>query len=316
MYKVEVPTNGMGDSVTMRLVNLVDRSDEIHLSSQTMQSFNGKLYISGTLSKDTSSGVQIEVIGPDNTNIFGPLYINTNYQGSFSADFPITGPGDYEVSFTDASGYIGDRIITIVSPNMTDTPPDVTIAAAVLFAEEKASRDNPAYFVVQTEDRPFRVYTSASVDWVVEYVDPSGVLHMVNDQGELNPEEIRANGNGKAVYFKVYPYRYFGHQQCFPLCRECKFRIRQPNRPVGVCVPVFNPGTDPEIPGFCHTGFFRAGMHDCPSPSAEIIFHGHESDSHYLHDHLRQRTIPGSILEAFFISPNQQIEHVRGSLVR
>jgi hypothetical protein len=208
MYKVEVPTNGMGNSVTMRLVNLVDRSDEIHLSSQTTQSFNGKLYITGTLSKDTSSGVQIEVIGPDNTNIFGPLYINTNYQGSFSADFPITGPGDYEVSFTDANGYIGDRIITVVRPNTTYAPPDVTTAATVSFAQGKASRDNPIYFIVQTENRPFRVYTSASVDWVVEYVDIAGVLHMVNDQGELNPEEIRANGNGKAVYFKVYPYKY------------------------------------------------------------------------------------------------------------
>ena len=208
MYKVEVPTNGMGDSVTMRLVNLVDRSDEIHLFSQTVQNFNGKLYIAGTLSKDTSSGVQIEVIGPDNTNIFGPLYINTNYQGSFSADIPITQPGDYEVSFTDANGYIGDRIITIVSTNTTAAPPAVAAMASVFIAHAKASRDTPAYFVVQTDNKPFRVYTSSSVDWVVEYVDPSGVLHMVNDQGELNPEVIRANGNGKAVYFKVYPYKY------------------------------------------------------------------------------------------------------------
>ena len=32
-YKVEVPVNGMGDSVTMRLVQIVDRSDEIQMDS-------------------------------------------------------------------------------------------------------------------------------------------------------------------------------------------------------------------------------------------------------------------------------------------
>ena len=32
-YKVEVPVNGMGDSVTMRLVRIVDRSEEIEMDS-------------------------------------------------------------------------------------------------------------------------------------------------------------------------------------------------------------------------------------------------------------------------------------------
>ena len=32
-YKVEVPVNGMGDSVTMRLVQIVDRSEEIQMDS-------------------------------------------------------------------------------------------------------------------------------------------------------------------------------------------------------------------------------------------------------------------------------------------
>ncbi|MEN6442829.1 MAG: hypothetical protein ABFC71_03650 [Methanoregula sp.] len=208
VYKVEVPTNGMGDSVTMRLVNLVDRSDEIHLSSQTTQSFNGKLYVTGTLSTDASSGVQIEVIGPDGSHIFGPMYINTNYQGSFSADIPITQSGDYEVSFTDAQGYVGKRIITVISTDATIAPPTAATTAGVHSAHVKASRDNPAYFVVRPGTGSFKVYTSSSIDWVIEYVDTASVLHMINDHGELNPEEIMVKSNGKAVYFKIYPYKY------------------------------------------------------------------------------------------------------------
>ena len=39
MYKVEVPTSGMGDSITMRVVNLIDRSDDIQMNSPTLSEF-------------------------------------------------------------------------------------------------------------------------------------------------------------------------------------------------------------------------------------------------------------------------------------
>ncbi len=113
MYKVEVPTNGAGDSVNMRVVYLFDRSDDIQLSSSATQNFNGKMTISGTIRGDENSGVQIEVIGPSDDVVFGPRFINTDYQGNFAIDVPITEPGDYEVSFTDARGYVGKRIITV-----------------------------------------------------------------------------------------------------------------------------------------------------------------------------------------------------------
>jgi hypothetical protein len=51
--------------------------------------------------------------------VFGPRFVNTDYEGSFSADVPITVPGDYEVSFTDAKGFIGTRIMTV---NGAQTP--------------------------------------------------------------------------------------------------------------------------------------------------------------------------------------------------
>ena len=46
-YKVEVPANGLGDSVTMRLVQLVDRSDDLELCLSS----NPELY-----RKDVCSG--------------------------------------------------------------------------------------------------------------------------------------------------------------------------------------------------------------------------------------------------------------------
>src|SRR5512136_498295 len=57
MYKVEVPTSGMGDSITMRVVNLVDRSDDLQLSSPTYLAFSGKIPVSGTIKGDENSGV-------------------------------------------------------------------------------------------------------------------------------------------------------------------------------------------------------------------------------------------------------------------
>src|SRR5512138_3243323 len=111
-YKVEVPVNGMGDSVTMRLVRIVDRTTDIQLESPDVQQFTGTLVITGIIKGDENAGVQVEVFGPDNTAVFGPQFVNTNYEGAFSTDVPISTPGEYEVSFTDAKGFIGTRIIT------------------------------------------------------------------------------------------------------------------------------------------------------------------------------------------------------------
>ena len=123
-YKVEVPANGDGESVTARVVQLIDRSDEIFLSSPETQNFKNTMYVAGTIKGDENSGVQLEVLGPDGSVVFGPKYVNTNDKGDFSADVPVTAPGDYEISFTDAAGYIGSRTITILG--IANTPPATT----------------------------------------------------------------------------------------------------------------------------------------------------------------------------------------------
>jgi hypothetical protein len=216
IYKVEVPVNGMGDSVTMRLVQIVDRADEIQLDSSTTQVFTGKLTVAGTIKGDENSGVQVEVIGPDNSQVFGPQYVNTNYLGAFSTEVPITTPGEYEVSFTDSKGFIGTRIITAIgSQTPIATLSDTATPKTVLFAHMKASRNAPAYFIVKTGSGPVMLYTSSSVDWVIEYIDDTGVLHVENNQGEQNPEKAAITGSGKTIYVKVYPYKYAEQSEVF-----------------------------------------------------------------------------------------------------
>ncbi|HJX55438.1 MAG TPA: hypothetical protein VJ350_01255 [Methanoregula sp.] len=206
MYKVEVPTSGMGDSITMRVVNLIDRSDDIQMNSPLYQNFDGKMSVAGTIRGDENSGVQIEVIGPDNLVVFGPFYINTNYQGGFATEVPIKEPGDYEVIFTDAKGYVGNRIITVAGqqPLTSGTNPAAT-KTVVVSAHTKSSRDNPAYFAIMGGSRLVTIHTSSSIDWILEYADDKGVIHVVNEENEKSPEKVQVQGKGQTIYIKAYP---------------------------------------------------------------------------------------------------------------
>jgi hypothetical protein len=215
-YKVEVPVNGMGDSVTMRLVRIVDRATEIQMDSPLRQQFAGILVVAGTINGDENSGVQIEVIGPDNSVVFGPQFVNTNYEGAFSTDVPISTPGDYEVSFTDSKGFIGTRIITATGPQTpVATISGAAIPKTVVSAHAKASRDAPAYFAVVTGSGPVMLYTSSSFDWVIEYVDEKGVLHVENNQDAQNPEKAATVGSGNTIFVKIYPYKYSEQGEVF-----------------------------------------------------------------------------------------------------
>lgn len=217
-YKVEVPASGLGtSSENMRIIQLIDRADEIYLSSLSRQSYNGKIYIAGTIKGGENSGIQIEIVGPANTVVFGPSYVNTNNAGAFSADISITEPGDYEVSFTDVKGFIGTRTISVVGESATMGATAVATATTypVFSAHAKASRDSPAYFIVRTSSGPVILHTSSSIDWVIEYVDSKGVLHMANNQGAQNPERAEFIGTGKVVYVKVYPYKYADNSEVF-----------------------------------------------------------------------------------------------------
>jgi hypothetical protein len=230
MYKVEVPTNGMGSSVNMRVVNMVDRTDDIQLSSATTQNFNQKISIAGTIKGDENSGVQIEVIGPGNNVVFGPGYINTNYLGNFATDIPITEPGDYEVSFTDARGYVGKRIITVTGLQYLTITTSPTIVS-IVSAHTKSSRDNPAYFIIKAGVGQVTIHTSSAIDWIIEYVDVKGTIQLVNEQGEKYPEQVTLQGNGKTLYIKVYPVKYGLNNEVFVYAENANSMVVSPTVP-------------------------------------------------------------------------------------
>jgi len=259
LYKVEVPVIGQGDSVSMRLVNLVDRSDEISLSSPTQQRFNGKLYVAGSVSTDKNSGVQIAVFDSDNIPVFGPQFVNTNYLGMFSADIPISQSGDYEVSFTDSNGYIGSRILSVAGgATVTSVPTSVATTLPVLSAHGKASHDNPVYFVIRPTSGTFTLYTSSSIDWVIEYVDDRGILHMVNEQGETTPEKIQLTGKGKPIFIKVYPYKYSVNSVAFLYAENANSVSVSPTVPAVFGTP--SPGETQHSPVSPLMGILAAGI--------------------------------------------------------
>jgi hypothetical protein len=262
-YKVEVPANGLGtSSQNMRIIQLIDRADEISLSSPSRQSFNGKIYIAGSIKGGENSGIQIEIIGPDNNVVFGPSYVNTNNAGAFSADVSITEPGDYEVSFTDAKGFIGTRTISITGePTMSGTPVTTATTYPVFSSHAKASRDSPAYFVVRTGTGPVILHTSSSIDWVIEYVDDKGVLHMENNQGELYPERAEFLGRGKIIYVKVYPYKYADRSEVFLYAENVKSVVVSPTVPEAFAATAPQTPTEtPQSPGFLLGCFGAIGI--------------------------------------------------------
>jgi len=259
LYKVEVPVTGQRDAYTMRLVNLVDRSDEISLTSPLQQPYSGKLYIAGSLSMDKNSGVQIAVYDSDNNPVFGPQYVNTNYLGMFSADVPISQPGDYEVYFTDSSGYIGSRLMSVVGgATVTTVPTRVATTLPVLSAHGKASRDNPVYFIVRPASGTLTLRTSSSIDWVIEYIDEQGIVHMVNEQGETNPEKIQLTGKGKTVYIKVYPYKSSVNSEAFLYAENANAVSVSPTVPAVFGTPI--PSETQHSPISPLVGILAAGL--------------------------------------------------------
>lgn len=212
-YKVEVPSTANSDDVTMRMVTIYDRSADIHLDTPLSQDFSGKIYLAGDVKGLENSGIQVEVIDLSGAVVYGPQYVHTDNAAHFAFEVPVPAPGSYEVSFTDARGYVGSRtVITTTSGSIIANPAPTAVAAegtpSLLSAHTRSSRGSPAYFIVRTGSGPVTLYTSKSPDWVIEYSDDSGILHMVNEWGDQNPERVEILGNGQTLYFKIYPYQY------------------------------------------------------------------------------------------------------------
>jgi hypothetical protein len=214
VYKVEVPAisgySYLGESVTLRVIELIDRSDEINFKAFTLQEMDGTLDIEGTIAGLKNSGIQIGVTGPEGEAVFGPAYITVKSDSSFSTKVPITGPGKYNISFTDSKGFIGTVMVNVTDkPEPTVPPTVVPTKNPIVSASAQASRDKPATFAVVTGGTgTIRVFTSSGIDWVIEYTDPEGKTVKVNEKGSVGNEEIIIDTAEDVVVLKVYPYSY------------------------------------------------------------------------------------------------------------
>lgn len=133
-YKVEaVLTPDMDSklssgSVTSRVVQLIDRSAEVRITSPLNQTLGDALFIEAYLPDAGEKAIEIGVTGP-NGPVFGPRYISTTTQpgktdGYIVKRVAVTDTGNYYVQFSDAKGYIGTYKFTVSEavPVTTATP--------------------------------------------------------------------------------------------------------------------------------------------------------------------------------------------------
>ena len=126
-YKVELQVPATftprSDSVTLQLIQLVDRSGDITVTSPTTQNLDDALRIEGSIAQEGAAGVEIEVTGP-NGRMFGPQWIGTTSDlrtgaGTFTQKVVVTSGGQYAVDFSDTNGYIGRATFTVTAPATT-----------------------------------------------------------------------------------------------------------------------------------------------------------------------------------------------------
>ena len=128
-YKVEVQFLGADegrlstDSVTLQLPRLIDRTGDITITSPLTQTADAPLRIEGSITKAGNEGVEIEVRGPDGV-VFGPQWIGTKLHiqdeaGEFTQQVTVTRPGEYDVTFRDAKGYVGVKTFKVVAAATT-----------------------------------------------------------------------------------------------------------------------------------------------------------------------------------------------------
>lgn len=199
-----------GSSTTLRWVTIVNRADEITLTSPATQGYDGTLDIAGSLPGVGNAGVQVEV-RHDGEDVFGPTYIQTTDAGAFALTVPIREGGTYQVRFADAAGFITAAEFLVTggpAAPTTTVAPTTTPSSTAITATASASRDAPAYFAVDTKTGTVTVETSPGIDWVIEYADEDTTIHKVNEKGMVEGETATFTARGGTVYVKVYPMSY------------------------------------------------------------------------------------------------------------
>ena len=199
-----------GEAKTLLAVTLIDRQDEITITSPFSQPFTGILSIRGSISTAGNNGTQLRVDHNGETVYGGNgVYVATQ-NNVFSTDIPITEGGTYTAYFSDYKSYIGSAQFTV--SQAASTPVVTTITTAVplqeVSASAQASRNQPAYFAVDTKPGPVTITTSSGIDWVMEYIDEDNLRSVINEKGTVGGETATFMGKGGTVYVEIYPFTF------------------------------------------------------------------------------------------------------------
>ena len=134
-YKVEVqflqdPGSSLGSSsVTLKLVNLIDRSGEIVLTVPKDQNLDEALVIEGYIPDIGVATLTLKIDGPKGYSLPDQNIRTTTTLGSkdgyFSKKVDVTEPGNYYVNVYDSKGFITQLRYSVTdSPAVTATTPE------------------------------------------------------------------------------------------------------------------------------------------------------------------------------------------------
>jgi hypothetical protein len=208
-YRFEIRQNRdypLSSSRNWFIVNLIDRSLLLTMTSPVRQIYNGDLEINGVVQDLSTGGVELTVYGSSG-NYFGPEWISTDLNGRFYRIVSIDQPGTYSVRIADRAGLIDLVQIEVFKEvaSQTVTPVSTPSSSKIVSASATASRENPAYFALRTLSGPATLSTSLGIDWIIEYIDESNQLHVVNDYGADKAETLSIDGSGGTVIIRAYP---------------------------------------------------------------------------------------------------------------
>ncbi|MBN1167689.1 MAG: hypothetical protein JXA44_11260 [Methanospirillaceae archaeon] len=145
-------------SVLYRIFKVIDRSDSLHIASPSSQPLDQALLVSGYISNYGNNVVEIRVFGPDASS-YGPESAITNKDpftdnGSFSFQVPVSSPGEYYVSLSDARGFVAEIPFTVTDSAKTVSPlPVVTPVVPEITAPLKREEENRV--TIKSPDTPF-----------------------------------------------------------------------------------------------------------------------------------------------------------------
>ncbi|MDD1663554.1 MAG: hypothetical protein LUQ60_07400 [Methanomicrobiales archaeon] len=187
-------------------VTLIDRQNEITITSPLFQPYTGILSIRGSVSTALNNGTQLRV-DHNGATVYGPLYIATLHN-VFSTEITVTEGGTYTAYFSDYKSYIGSVQFTVSQPVATTVVTTTAVPVQQVSATAQASRNQPAYFAVDTKPGSVTISTSSGIDWVMEYIDEDSMLTVVNEKGTIGGEIATFTGRGGSVYVRVYPFTF------------------------------------------------------------------------------------------------------------